>query len=83
MIGSCRDIGVIGCTAVAHFVPVGVEPFQFIGVLVFTVEDIVQGTIFNGYIGLIMIEYNLLLSGNVFLQYILLVIGTYQVVINV
>jgi len=83
VVSSGRNIGVVGSASVADLVPVGVEPFQFVGIFVFAVEDIVQRTVFNGYIGLIMIEYDFLLGGDVLLQYIFFVVGAYQFVVDI
>lgn len=82
-VSSGRNIGVVGSASVTDLVPVGVEPFQFVGIFVFAVEDIVQRTVFNGYIGLIMIEYDFLLGGDVLLQYIFFVVGAYQFVVDI
>ena len=83
MVGSCRNIGVIGRTPVAYFIPFGVEPFQFVGIFILIVEDIIQCGIFNHYIGLVVFQDNLLLGGDIFFQDAVFVVRLYQIVVDI
>ena len=77
-----RDIGIIGGTAVAYFIPVMVEAFQLVGILVLVVEDIIQCAIFDGDIGLIVFQYDFLLGGDVLFQDVAFIAGLYEAVVD-
>ena len=83
MISACRNVGVIGSTAASYFIPIGIESIQLISILVFIVKDIIQRTIFNHYIRLIIFQYNLFLGGNTFFENTRLIVRLYQSVVDV
>ena len=59
-----------------------VEAFQLVGILVLVVEDIIQCSIFDGDIGLIVFQYDFLLRGDVLFQDVAFIAGLYDSVVD-